>query len=138
MSEMSRLYNVEVVQFWRDEERTRRHCPIHWAIYVETGPGIGSTYQIIGNSNNYAIDIRHNQPLQTQNQRYGSIVVGTVTWVELFEMERILATVDIMPDWNSHDWVMSALVSLSELSGIMIMSESRLQDLRCKNCMAGC
>lgn len=50
-------------------------------------------------------------------------------------MERILATVDIVrnvPSWNSHDSVMSTLISLlgSGLSDIMIMSESRLHNLR--------
>lgn len=50
-------------------------------------------------------------------------------------MKRILATVDIVrnvPSWNKHERVMSALISLlgSGLSGITIMSESRLHDLR--------
>lgn len=54
-------------------------------------------------------------------------------------MERILATADIthdVPSWNSHDWVMSALVSLSRsrLSGIMVMSQSRLHDLHDNMC----
>jgi len=54
-------------------------------------------------------------------------------------MERILATVDItydVPSWNSHDRVMSALVSLSGsgLSGIIVMSQSRLHDLHDNMC----
>ncbi|KAG2039658.1 hypothetical protein BDR03DRAFT_804772, partial [Suillus americanus] len=125
---------VEVVQFWRGEKRPQQPYPLHWAIYVETSPGIGNTYQIVGNSNNYAINIKHNQPLENRNDWRGSLIVGTVTWVELGEMERILTTVDIMrddPGWNSHDWVVSGLIFLSGsgLSGIMIMSESRLRDL---------
>ncbi|KAG1863830.1 hypothetical protein F4604DRAFT_1783952 [Suillus subluteus] len=130
-----KLHNVEVVQFWRGEKKPQQPYPLHWAIYVETGRGIGNTYQIVGNSNNYAINIRHNQPLENRNNWRGSLIVGNVTWVELCEMERILPTVGIMrsdPNWNSHDWVVSALISLSRsgLSGMMIMSEGRLRDLR--------
>jgi hypothetical protein len=53
-------------------------------------------------------------------------------------MERILATIDIVrniPSWNGHDWVVSALICIlwSGLSSVMIMSESRLHDLRDNN-----
>ncbi|KAG1802597.1 hypothetical protein EV424DRAFT_1304381, partial [Suillus variegatus] len=124
---------VESVQFWRGEEEPGRPYPLHWAIYVETGLGIGNTYQIIKNSDNYTLNVRHNQPLENRKDWRGSFIVGTVTWVEFSEMERILATVDItydVPSWNSHDRVMSALVSLSGsgLSGIIVMSQSRLHD----------
>ncbi|KAG2747057.1 hypothetical protein P692DRAFT_20736616, partial [Suillus brevipes Sb2] len=106
---------VEVVQPRPGEEEHRRPYPLHWAIYVETGPGIGNTYQITRNSYNYAINIRLDQPPKNRKDWRGSFIVGTVTWAELGEMERILATVDIVrnvPSWNSHDWVMSALISL--------------------------
>ncbi|KIK41242.1 hypothetical protein CY34DRAFT_40148, partial [Suillus luteus UH-Slu-Lm8-n1] len=106
---------VEVVQLRPGEEEPRRPYPLHWATCVETGPGIGNTYQITGNSDNYAINIRLDQPLENRKDWRGSFIVGTVTWAELGEMGRTLATVDIVrniPSWNNDDWVMSALISL--------------------------
>ncbi|KAG2073995.1 hypothetical protein BDR04DRAFT_966052, partial [Suillus decipiens] len=127
-------YNVEVVQFWRGREEPRQPHPLHWAIYVETGRGMGSVYQIIGNPNNYTIEIKHNRLFENRTHWRGSFIVGTVTWAELGAMESILARVEVIrgvPTWNSRNWVASALVSLSRsgLSGIMIMSQDRLRDL---------
>ncbi|KAG2148702.1 uncharacterized protein EDB93DRAFT_1084775 [Suillus bovinus] len=122
MSNTSRLCNVETVQIWRLGKEPQRPYSLHWALYVETSPGIGNTYQIMGTSDNYAIDIRRNRPLE--NDWSKRIIMGTVTLEEIDEMERILTTVDIMhnvPNWNGNDWFMSALVSLSrsELTGMM-------------------
>ncbi|KIK36928.1 hypothetical protein CY34DRAFT_47457, partial [Suillus luteus UH-Slu-Lm8-n1] len=106
---------VKDVQSRPGEEEPQRPYPLHWAIYIENGPGMGNTYPITGNSENYAIDIRLDQPLENRKDWRGSFIVGTVAWAGLGEMERILATIDIVrniPSWNSHDWVMSALMSL--------------------------
>ncbi|KAG2364037.1 hypothetical protein BDR07DRAFT_1402555 [Suillus spraguei] len=139
MSHISRLYNVEVVQFWRGREEPRHYYPFHWAIYVETGHGMGSAYQIIGNINNYAIEIKHNRLFENRKHWRGSFIVGTVTWAELSEMESILGTVQVIrgvPTWNSRSWIASALTSLSMsgLSGITIMSQDRLHDLHDNMC----
>ncbi|KAG2101339.1 uncharacterized protein F5147DRAFT_762725 [Suillus discolor] len=113
MSDTSRLCTVELLQSWRGGEGPQQHCPLRWAIYVETSPGIGNIYQIIGNSDNYAIDVGRNQPLER-----------TFALEELGEMEGIFETVEIVrnvPSWNNNDWIISALGSLSQskLSGIM-------------------
>ncbi|KAG1736010.1 hypothetical protein EDB19DRAFT_1060043 [Suillus lakei] len=132
-----RLYNVQVIQFWRGAKEHRRPYPLHWAIYVETSSGIGNTYEIIGNPTNYAINIRLNQPLANAKDCRGGYVVGRVNWLELDEMERILPRVDIihnLPCWNSHDWVDDALRYLKCWGFSNIIGEtelSRLQDDMC-------
>ncbi|KAG1821677.1 uncharacterized protein BJ212DRAFT_1585691 [Suillus subaureus] len=72
-----KLYDVEVVQFWRGEKEPLQPYPLHWAIYVETSPGIGNTYQLVGNQTNYAIDIRISQPLENSEDLRGSHSVGS-------------------------------------------------------------
>jgi hypothetical protein len=67
---------VEVVQLRPGEEKP---YPLHWAIYVETGLGI---YHITGNSDNYAIDIRIDQPLENRKGWRGIFTVGTATSAE--------------------------------------------------------
>lgn len=122
MSDTSRLCTVELLQSWRGGEGPQQHCPLRWAIYIETSPGIGNIYQIIGNSDNYAIGVGRNQPLE--RDLYDRLSIGTVTLEELGEMEGILETVEIVrnvPSWNNNDWIISALGTLSQskLSGIM-------------------
>ncbi|KAG1772561.1 hypothetical protein EV702DRAFT_617017 [Suillus placidus] len=130
-------YDVKVVQFWRGEKEPLRPYPLHWAIYVETSPGVGNTYQLVGNQKNYAIDIKLNQPLENPKDLRGSYSVGRVSRTELAEMEAILPRVDIIhgiPWWNSQDWVDDALRYLkcwgfSDIVGEMELS--RLQDKMC-------
>ncbi|KAG2096382.1 hypothetical protein BD769DRAFT_1780802 [Suillus cothurnatus] len=107
-----KLHNIKVVQFWRGEKEPLRPYPLHWAIYVETSPGIGNIYQLVGNQTNYAIDIRFNQPVENSEDWRGSYSAGSVNSTELVEMETILPRVDIihnLPCWNSQDWVDDAL-----------------------------
>ncbi|KAG1887008.1 hypothetical protein F4604DRAFT_1916842 [Suillus subluteus] len=139
----SKLYDVEVVQFWRGEEEPLRPYPLHWAIYVETSPGIGNTYQLVGNQKNYAIDIRLSQPLENSEDLRGSYSVGSVSWAELAEMETILLRVDIIHDvpwWNGQDWVDDALRYLKCWGFSGIIEETKLAWLQDKMCwlLEGC
>ncbi|KAG2338879.1 hypothetical protein BDR05DRAFT_1003832 [Suillus weaverae] len=130
-------YDVKVVQFWRGEKEPLRPYPLHWAIYVETSPGVGNTYQLVGNQKNYATDIKLNQPLENPKDLRGSYSVGRVSRAELAEMETILPRVDIIhgiPWWNSQDWVDDALRYLKCWGFSDIVGEielSRLQDKMC-------
>ncbi|KAG2128086.1 hypothetical protein BD769DRAFT_1639885 [Suillus cothurnatus] len=128
-----KLYDVKVVQFWRGEKESLKPYPLHWAIYVETSPGIGNTYQLVGNQTNYAIDIRLNQPLENSGDLRGSHSVGNVNWTELTEMETILSRVDIihkLPSWNSQDWVDDALRYLKCWGFSGIVGETKLAALQ--------
>ncbi|KAG2038898.1 hypothetical protein BDR03DRAFT_981177 [Suillus americanus] len=138
-----KLYDVEVVQFWRGEREPLRPYPLHWAIYVETSPGIGNIYQLVGNQTNYAIDIRLSQPLENSEDLRGSYSVGSVSWTELAEMEAILLRVDIIHDvpwWNSQDWVDDALRYLKCWGFSGIIGETKLACLQDKMCwlLEGC
>ncbi|KAG2128667.1 uncharacterized protein EDB93DRAFT_406618 [Suillus bovinus] len=130
-------YDVQVVQFWRGEEEPRRPYPLHWAIYVETSPSIGNTYQIAGDSTNYAIDIRLNQPLENLEDLRGSCIVGKVNRKELDAMETLLPRVAIMRDlpcWNSHNWVEDALGYLRRCCCFSIVGEIKLSGLQDNMC----
>ncbi|KAG2135769.1 hypothetical protein DEU56DRAFT_388263 [Suillus clintonianus] len=130
-------YNVEIIQLWRGKIGPYRHFPLHWVIYVETDPGIGNTYQVVGNPDNYATDIKLNQPYEKSDNWRGSFSVGTVNWVQLGEMERIISRVQIMhdiPGWNSQDWVASALFSLKCSGFFGITSEVGVLELADKMC----
>ncbi|KAG1774449.1 hypothetical protein EV702DRAFT_1123875 [Suillus placidus] len=136
-SNTTKPYNVQVVQFWRGEEEPRRPYPLHWAIYVETSPGIGNTYQIAGNSKNYAIDIRLNQPLENPEDLGGSCIVGRVNKRELNAMETLLPRVAIvrnLPCWNSHNWVEGALGYLRRCCFFGIAGEMELSGLQDNMC----
>ncbi|KAG1841696.1 hypothetical protein DFJ58DRAFT_844944 [Suillus subalutaceus] len=127
-----KLYDVEVVQFWRGEEEPLRPYPLHWAIYVETR-----------NRKNYAIDIRLSQPLENSEDLRGSYSVGSVSWAELAEMETILLRVDIIHDvpwWNGQDWVDDALRYLKCWGFSGIIEETKLAWLQDKMCwlLEGC
>ncbi|KAG2073066.1 hypothetical protein BDR04DRAFT_958236, partial [Suillus decipiens] len=128
---------VQVVQFWRGEEEPLRPYPLHWAIYVETSAGIGNTYQIAGNSPDYAIDIRLNQPLENLEDLRGSLIVGRVNKGELDAMEQLLARVAIvrnLPHWNSHNWVEGALGYLRRCYFLGIVGEMVLLSLQDDMC----
>ncbi|KAG2074282.1 hypothetical protein BDR04DRAFT_1151368 [Suillus decipiens] len=132
-----KLYNVKVVQFWRGEKEPLRPYPLHWAIYVETSPGIGNTYQLVGDQTNYTIDIRLNQPIKNSKDLRGSYSVGSVSWTELVEMETILPRVDIihgLPWWNSQDWVEDALRYLKCWGFSNIIGETMLAGLQDQMC----
>ncbi|KAG1822143.1 hypothetical protein EV424DRAFT_1399885 [Suillus variegatus] len=130
-------YNVQVVQFWRGEEEPRRPYPLHWAIYVETSPGIGNTYQTAGDSENYAINIRLDQPLENPEDLRGSCIVGSVSRTELDAMETLLTRVVIvrdLPCWNSHNWVEDALGYLRRCCFFSIVGEIKLSGLQDNMC----
>lgn len=132
-----KLYNIKVVQFWRGEKEPLRLYPLHWAIYVETSPGIGNTYQLVGNQTNYAIDIRFNQRLENSEDWRGSYSVGSVSSTELAETETILQRVDIihnLPSWNSQDWVDDALRYLKCWGFSDIIGELELANLQDRMC----
>ncbi|KAG2367866.1 hypothetical protein BDR07DRAFT_1392391 [Suillus spraguei] len=132
-----KLYNVKVVQFWRGAKGPLRPYPLHWAIYVETSPGIGNTYQLVGDQTNYAVDIRLNQPLSNSRDLRGSYSVGSVSWTELVEMETILPRVDIIhsiPWWNGQDWVEDALRYLKCWGFSDIIGETMLAGLQDQMC----
>ncbi|KAG2141815.1 uncharacterized protein EDB93DRAFT_1252500 [Suillus bovinus] len=132
-----KLYNVKVVQFWRGEKEPLRPYPLHWAIYVETSPGIGNTYQLVGNQTDYTIDIKLNQPLENSEDSRGSYSVGSVSQAELTELETILPRVDIIhnvPWWNSQDWVDDALRYLKSWGFSDIIGEMELACLQENMC----
>jgi hypothetical protein len=132
-----KLHNIKVVQFWRGEKEPLRPYPLHWAIYVETSPGIGNIYQLLGNQTNYAIDIRFNQPVENSEDWRGSFSAGSVNSTELAEMETILPRVDIIhniPCWNSQDWVDDALRYLKCWGFSDIIGEPELANLQDSMC----
>jgi hypothetical protein len=132
-----KLHNIKVVQFWRGEKEPLRPYPLHWAIYVETSPGIGNIYQLVGNQTNYAIDIRFNQPVENSEDWRGSCSAGSVNSMELAEMETVLPRVDIihnLPCWNSQDWVDDALRYLKCWGFSDIIGEPELANLQDSMC----
>ncbi|KAG0707084.1 hypothetical protein DFH29DRAFT_1066511 [Suillus ampliporus] len=105
-------YNVEVVQFWRGRNERGLYNPLHWAIYIPTGVGIGNTYHILGNTDTYTLEFRRHQPHANPGAWRGSYKVGRVAAHRLDQFERDLARVPIMrndPRWNCQDWVWDAL-----------------------------
>ncbi|KAG2338088.1 hypothetical protein BDR05DRAFT_1004505 [Suillus weaverae] len=114
--EVTEPYIIALVQFWRREEEPLKLYPLHWAFYVETGPGVGNTYEVVGD-HSYTFRIRLNQPLENMEDYRGDCCVGIVSEVELAIMEDILATVKVFrksPLWNNHNWVETALRALRD------------------------
>ncbi|KAG1766848.1 hypothetical protein EV702DRAFT_980562, partial [Suillus placidus] len=110
---------------WQGEEEPLKLYPLHWAFYVETGPGVGNTYEVVGDHNTYTFRIRLNQPLGNQEDYCGGCCVGIVSEAELAIMGDILATVKVfrnIPFWNNHNWVVTALRALRD-SGFCIHRE---------------
>ncbi|KAG0700355.1 hypothetical protein DFH29DRAFT_932156 [Suillus ampliporus] len=105
-------YDVEVVQFWRGRDEGRLNNPLHWAIYVPTGGGIGNTYHLWGDTDTYTLHFRRQQPHEDPSAWRGSYKVGRVAAHRLNQFERDLARVCIMwdnPRWDSQSWVWDAL-----------------------------
>ncbi|KAG0700374.1 hypothetical protein DFH29DRAFT_832635 [Suillus ampliporus] len=105
-------HDVEVVQFWRGRDEGGLNNPLHWAIYVPTGGGIGNTYHLWGDTDTYTLHFRRQQPHEDPSAWRGSYKVGRVAAHRLDQFERDLARVRIMwddPRWDSQSWVWDAL-----------------------------
>ncbi|KAG1752806.1 hypothetical protein EDB19DRAFT_1669900 [Suillus lakei] len=114
MSASATYYNVKVVQFWRGQEEYLRPNPLHWVIYIPTGPGIGNTYHLLGNTD----------------------TVGRVAAHQLALFERHLASIPITchdPQWNSQNWVWECLRHLRH-QHFEISWEFRQCELQTKMC----
>ncbi|KAG1751172.1 hypothetical protein EDB19DRAFT_1278767 [Suillus lakei] len=87
-------------------------CPPDWALWISTGPGIGTIYQIVGDQDTYTLDIRRNQPKATGRPM---VFVGCVAPHWLSQIETNLTSIPVTrhdPDWNTRDWVWKALCNL--------------------------
>ncbi|KAG1797644.1 uncharacterized protein BJ212DRAFT_1465224 [Suillus subaureus] len=136
MSAPATYYNVEVVQFWQGQKEYLRPYPLHWVIYIPTGPGIGNTYHILGNTDTYTIEFKRNQPHVNPNDWRGSFTVGRVATHQLALLERHLASVPITrhdPRWNSQNWVWECLRYLRR-QRFEISWQFRQCDLQTKMC----
>ncbi|KAG1751171.1 hypothetical protein EDB19DRAFT_1846179 [Suillus lakei] len=86
--------------------------PPDWAIWIPTGPGVGNTYQIIGDQDTYTLDIRRNQPKVIPYPGQTSVHVGRVAAHKLAVLEKCLIGRPIThhdPKWNPRYWVWEAL-----------------------------
>ncbi|OAX40092.1 hypothetical protein K503DRAFT_799096 [Rhizopogon vinicolor AM-OR11-026] len=129
-------YNVEVVQFWRGQKAPGRPYPLHWAIHIPTGPGIGHTYQIIGNTDNYTLHFQRNQPHQDPDAWRGSFTVGRLPVHQLAQFEALLANIPVMRNeqrWNCQNWVWDGLRYLRQ-QGFHISWEITLAMLQTQMC----
>ncbi|KAG1751389.1 uncharacterized protein EDB91DRAFT_1045626 [Suillus paluster] len=105
-------YNVELVQFWRGRNERGLANPLHWAIHVPTGHGIGNTYHLLGDSETYTVEYRRQRPHVEPSAWRGSFKVGRVAAHRLGEFERDISRVHIIwddPAWNSQNWVWDVL-----------------------------
>ncbi|KAG2135777.1 hypothetical protein DEU56DRAFT_388313 [Suillus clintonianus] len=136
MPSLAAYYDIEVVQFWRGQKERLQPYPLHWAIYIPTGPGIGNTYHILGNTDTYTIDFRCNQPYPNPDAWRGSFRVGRIAAHQLTALERYLASIPITrhdPSWNCQSWVWDSLRHLRH-QGFDINWEIRLSDLQAQMC----
>ncbi|KAG1876170.1 hypothetical protein C8R48DRAFT_374376 [Suillus tomentosus] len=132
---ITQYYRIALVQFWRGQKEPLRPYPLHWALYVETGPGVGNTYEIVGDQSTYTFRVTVNQPLANKEDYHGCCYLGRVSEAKLPRMGAILAKIEVFrncPVWNIHDWVGTALRTLRD-SGFPVHSEEevrhgRLQD----------
>ncbi|OJA13696.1 hypothetical protein AZE42_10924 [Rhizopogon vesiculosus] len=125
-------YNVEVIQFWRGQRAPGRPYPLHWAIYIPTGPGIGNTYEILGNIDTFTINFRRNQPHQNTHAWRGSFLVCRLPIHQLAQFETLLATVPVMRNdqrWNCQNWVWDGLRCIRQ-QGFQISREITLVTLQ--------
>lgn len=125
-------YDVEVIQFWRGQKEPLQPYPLHWVIHIPTGPGIGNTYHVLGNTDTYTIEFRRNQPYPNPDAWRGSFTVGKVAAHQLTLLERHLASIPIMrhdPRWNCQSWVWESLRHLRH-QGFNISWEIRLSYLQ--------
>jgi hypothetical protein len=129
-------YNIEVVQFWRGQKGPGRPYPLHWAIYIPTGPGIGNTYEIIGSTETYARNLQRNQPHQNPTCWRGSFTVGRLPVHRLAQFEALLASVPVIRGdqrWTSQNWVWDSLRYLRQ-QGFHISWEITLANLQTQMC----
>jgi hypothetical protein len=86
-------------------------------LYVETGSGIGNTYEIIGDQDSYTFSMTENQPLENKDC-YGRCYVRSLDSETVLALIRDnLKKVEVFrnnPAWNSHDWVETALRTLRD------------------------
>ncbi|KAG2128953.1 uncharacterized protein EDB93DRAFT_147118 [Suillus bovinus] len=136
MSTEETYYDVEVVQFWQGQIEYLRPHPLHWVIYVPTGPDIGNTYHLLGNKENYTLEFRRNQPHINPDDWRGSHTMGRVAASKLALFEWHLSSVPIMyddPRWNSQNWVWDCLRHLRH-QRFEISWELRQCDLQTRMC----
>ncbi|KIK45354.1 hypothetical protein CY34DRAFT_78130, partial [Suillus luteus UH-Slu-Lm8-n1] len=131
-------YRIALFQFWRGQEEPNRLYPLHWAFYIETGPDVGNTYEVVGDENTYTFRTRVNQLLENKEDHRGGCYVGRVNSdAELVKMGDILAKVEIhrnLPFWNSNSWVETALRVLHD-ARFCIYSEQFMKFGRLQNTM---
>ncbi|KAG1752807.1 hypothetical protein EDB19DRAFT_1903198 [Suillus lakei] len=136
MSAPATYYDVQVVQFWRGQEEYLRPHPLHWVIYLPTGPDIGNTYHLKGDADTYTMEFRRNQPHVNPDDWRGSHTMGRVAEHHLYLFERNLASVPITyddPTWNSQNWVWECLRQLRH-QNFEISWEFRQCELQTKMC----
>ncbi|KAG2156754.1 uncharacterized protein EDB93DRAFT_1078998, partial [Suillus bovinus] len=118
---------IALLQFWRGEQEFLRPYPLHWALYVETSPDVGNTYEIVGDQNTYTFRMTENQPFEHKGYRGGCCVGRLNSEEELALMGDILKKVEIfqdIPTWNSHNWVKTALRTLRHSGFCIDLDES--------------
>ncbi|KAG1893838.1 uncharacterized protein F5891DRAFT_1195864 [Suillus fuscotomentosus] len=125
---ITQYYRIALVQFWRGQKEPLRPYPLHWALYVETGPGVGNTYEIVGDQSTYTFRMTVDQPLANKEGYRGCCYLGRVSEAKLPRMGAILAKIEVFrncPIWNSHDWVETALRTLRD-SGFPVHSKEEV------------
>ncbi|TBU24981.1 hypothetical protein BD311DRAFT_867782 [Dichomitus squalens] len=111
---------LHVTQWSRGTDSEGKTRPLHWALTFKTSGShlrpIGNAYNVAGNVDTFCYEAQRDIPLRHDLWR-GSLAVGRIPVESIDQFEKILSEIPIVrhdPEWNSQNWVWTALRELRQ------------------------